>query len=943
MPFITESPQRSAGTQQASEPMTTPRTFPSRSETMYGIVHQFREEAQANAGGQQIPHTMRTTLDEKLLYEGAEEFRDFEKKITELDKEFHNFANAARKLGSSVAVIVSTFKLRERLAQVLYLYRENAATLFPRYVPRRYRDDLIYSLHSNRSLKRSRMNSSSTIASSGQKSPTNGGGTVKKLKPEDLPNQLKGLATDFELFCDSLEVFPDLLDSAINETFDSFQTDLEYWASCLAEHLHHFHDTDVQRYIHGTSQMMKLHLDDVKVGFGVLTSTGVPTVQYVQRHSAANLLNLSTVATFFSAVTATTLQYSFQMHDDMIATATNAFWFASLVFSISAAVNSLLAITWKQAIYRSPGNQAPWWVVLWIERSPVVFLVCSITSFSLGLCCFAFSSHQELGTKILTAVLTGLTSSGLATVSAWVAFERWIFVNYSGKKLVSDVFAESRGQFFGGFDRIVSFVILLWARFRKRIAKARTRDSTCERTDGSIKETLDNAELGTIPHLAGNGTVLQMESPVHPHTTVSFTPRPSLPSVASPDSVATPTTGRQLWKTARIRIRSMVYYPMGMIHDNTSRSAHRRGTTNTMLYGPRRPTMGDDGRAIFYSRIADLATQLKELRVIGGVPCHHGPVHHLQFAPNGEYLATAGANGVVIHQLLPQKPHMDFQFDLLTLDPNGVRQTFVKRPQRITVTVWLPREDGILSVEDNYVAKINVEGQEIERYDLGEVEIHDIAVTPDGQYMIVAATVLETPDRIKPKKAHLEKRIIVYNLFLKAIESYTPVFDEVRRVMLTRQADNHHVLVSSENHAPQSWRLEKIKDKSNPKLGTSLVGHSYYGGSNDELVICASKTGEIQVWDQESGSTLHHLRPPSHATPLACVGWNRARDEFMFAIGSHDGDVQVWAKPQPEQEFYEASIVRSQSPDKILTEEPEGEEVQEGPVTPRVASPLHTL
>jgi hypothetical protein len=76
----------------------------------------------------------------------------------------------------------------------------------------------------------------------------------------------------------------------------------------------------------------------------------VPTIRFAQKHGATNLLNLSTVATFFSAVTATTMQASYDLERTLIADAVNSFWFASLVFSIGAAVNSLLGLTWKQAM-----------------------------------------------------------------------------------------------------------------------------------------------------------------------------------------------------------------------------------------------------------------------------------------------------------------------------------------------------------------------------------------------------------------------------------------------------------------------------------------------------------------------------------------------------------------------------------------------------------------
>ena len=76
----------------------------------------------------------------------------------------------------------------------------------------------------------------------------------------------------------------------------------------------------------------------------------MPTIRFAQKHGANNLLNLSTVATFFSAVTATTMQFSYNLDQNMIADTVNCFWFASLVFSIAAAVNSLLGLTWKQAM-----------------------------------------------------------------------------------------------------------------------------------------------------------------------------------------------------------------------------------------------------------------------------------------------------------------------------------------------------------------------------------------------------------------------------------------------------------------------------------------------------------------------------------------------------------------------------------------------------------------
>ncbi|KAG1833204.1 hypothetical protein DFJ58DRAFT_736195 [Suillus subalutaceus] len=84
----------------------------------------------------------------------------------------------------------------------------------------------------------------------------------------------------------------------------------------------------VQRYIHDLTSEIGEPIDNIAVNLSTFIEIGVPTIGFAQQHAAANLLNLSTVAMFFSAVTATTLQFSYH---------------------IAAAVNDLLGLTWKQA------------------------------------------------------------------------------------------------------------------------------------------------------------------------------------------------------------------------------------------------------------------------------------------------------------------------------------------------------------------------------------------------------------------------------------------------------------------------------------------------------------------------------------------------------------------------------------------------------------------
>lgn len=60
--------------------------------------------------------------------------------------------------------------------------------------------------------------------------------------------------------------------------------------------------------------------------------------------------NIATLATFFSSITASTLQFSFDQGTSNLWVAINTLWFLSLVSSIASAANALLAITWHKSL-----------------------------------------------------------------------------------------------------------------------------------------------------------------------------------------------------------------------------------------------------------------------------------------------------------------------------------------------------------------------------------------------------------------------------------------------------------------------------------------------------------------------------------------------------------------------------------------------------------------
>ena len=69
-----------------------------------------------------------------------------------------------------------------------------------------------------------------------------------------------------------------------------------------------------------------------------------------KERATTRYVNITTIATFFSSVTATALQTSLSINaGSAVWDVVNLFWFISLVFSVSSGVSSLLGMTWRKS------------------------------------------------------------------------------------------------------------------------------------------------------------------------------------------------------------------------------------------------------------------------------------------------------------------------------------------------------------------------------------------------------------------------------------------------------------------------------------------------------------------------------------------------------------------------------------------------------------------
>ncbi|KAG8749337.1 hypothetical protein FRC11_011420, partial [Ceratobasidium sp. 423] len=116
--------------------------------------------------------------------------------------------------------------------------------------------------------------------------------------------------------------------------------------------------------------------------------------------------------------------------------------------------------------------------------------------------------------------------------------------------------------------------------------------------------------------------------------------------------------------------------------------------------------------------------------------------------------------------------------------------------------------------------------------------------------IIAVATVLRSEQGHRPVELQHEKRVLIYNLHTKEIESQVPLLQDVRAITLMEEGN--YALVSPENNAPpQVWRLDTIPNEGTLRLALAhnyftknpvdFAGPSYFGGARDTFVPAVSK------------------------------------------------------------------------------------------------------
>ena len=278
---------------------------------------------------------------------------------------------------------------------------------------------------------------------------------------------------------------------------------------------------------------------------------------------------------------------------------------------------------------------------------------------------------QSFIASTITTVLTTFTSFGLAAVSAWFASERWTFSRHRGQKWLSDVLIEAK-------DRFWHRPGITWTKRGFLIAGCHLNSvfkgawrilgafslSTC-RSTAMDNDDLEAQGLPTnrsqmydpTKRQTSNATIMSEPptptSPLVPPTPLNSPVAQDFDDCApTPDADNTMTVGKQLWKNAfrNIKMRKAVAPSRQMIDIPDVPVINlppikQRTTSSTTLngFGICEKKKGSTSESVPFSRsrISTLIPKLVEMKITHDLAAHSALVRHMQFSPDGKFLATS--------------------------------------------------------------------------------------------------------------------------------------------------------------------------------------------------------------------------------------------------------------------------------------------------------------
>ncbi|KLO17305.1 hypothetical protein SCHPADRAFT_994468 [Schizopora paradoxa] len=649
---------------------------------------------------------------------------------------------------------------------------------------------------------------------------------------------------------------------------------------------------ELKRYVLSRAISMREYVDDMSVAMKRFIDNGIPCIAYAQKRSAKVLANASTVATFFSGVAATTLQYSFNTTRTPVDNATNTLWFAALVLSIGSAVSSLLTMTWRQAIYSRPPRSLPSSLRLWMRHGYLVLLAAAVLTYCSGLITYVFAQQSKATAWIILALII-LCDLAITILATWYTWEKWNF------------FALRRRN-----------VSMQWATnwVKRALADVHRRGASAIRKDGS-SVPLSNLQLGGQSGSLGDSITntqaqARLRLPRHRNRSTSHsllrTPLPSTLDASQSSKKERMTMIKNLTNPVDMEekgVRHMQFSPCGRWFVACFRKTSR----------------------IYF---VENTVQRHQKMIHRG-----GNAKQVEWAQHGERFLTRFKHGVNLWELKDGSFSLTKTFNLPDL----------------CLIRWL-NDSEFLALTDfgDTLFKINVEKDGKRCYNLPrDLQIRDMSAVCGQEHdrvILVASRPLGLPGDA-PKGIDC---LIVFSLddaFIdekpfplhsrksganRRIEKRIPLTDHIMNTTVCR--DRRHMLISYETKPPELWvlgeELRTISLKQNLSLPPSeakdgvsrkhvLWGEPFFLGEAQDIMACAANgaiflfntpeaklaygfTGDMHFWRLDDFSMPFHrlafakMSEQIDGQPIYCFNNSLAKNAVM-ATAAMGGSLKIWS------------------------------------------------
>ncbi|KAI0092758.1 WD40-repeat-containing domain protein [Irpex rosettiformis] len=800
---------------------------------------------------------------------GVETYVKFERQCWELDEKLHELCGEARSLGGSAAILSISTHLRERLGRILHLFRQNTKDLYPEEMQTHHQTHH----HSTKITRHSKWKQHNKIRLFILPEPTDANNMAVEFRI--FSREIKTL---FHSFKQLPEFEQELPDQAISK-------ELQHWAKSLDNFEHEFDTLAAQTYLHNSMADIGDLLEILAKNFiPVFTKFGIPCIRASQGHDTSNIQNQTIVATLFAGVATGMIQVYSSTDGSSLDGVIVLLWYMTLLFSIGSTVNGLLGLSWTQAIYRSPDRLVPWWILIWIRRFPLVFLVLAVGCSFIALTLFAFLPQQTLTTLVMTTSLSLSSCLGLLAVSSWFICERLIFRHYDGRIWLADVIDNVH-------THVVTSVHDAWSHIstkRKELLPLRRLkpmdiewpdDVETNFWNGVNKNAMTCGERARYRWRKAREMV--MEGKEHGATRPTLRPRSQVSQVM----IAADKTLRAKTLSKLQTMAASNSYRVEEQHDALVRSVQFSPNGRYLI------TSGWDSKSFL-------------LRVGHSMHCENSLdhpassefdyVHQVEWSPDGKRVLMRSSRNLTVWHL-----GVSDNTDGMTGQPHKIIE---HKPdfydQVIRGASWNGDGTRLFSIQGRRVLTMDTTYQILQDYSTQHLELRDVCVTSDSSWMICAGKYVQENRNIG------RYGIIVWDLRVRKVAKHVPVYYEISSVMVA--SDDRSILVSYVNKSPsQVWRLTvdktsvdfTLRHSYRTEQKTSFAAlPSVFGGEHDHLVLRVATAGDIYVWDRDSAELLHRIQvSPDIQSRITSLAWNRGlSSEYMFAIGTVSGTVHIW-------------------------------------------------